>query len=214
MKAEAARERRIFAAKMMSQRFMVSIFCVSLLSFCGCSAQPPQAAIPFARPTQERAVVIDIDGTLTPKIHAINSVRPDAVEAVNMLAAKGYLIIYLSARVRALAAGIPDWLRDNGFPEGNLQLSQSREDRRHPADFKAGILARFSERGWSIEYAYGDSSTDFEAYAAARIPKEHVFALRREGRDSCQPGEWNSCLAGWTEHLNFIRQFVPPVPVS
>ena len=214
MRAGAARERRIFAAKMMSQRCMVLIFCGLLLFFCGCSAPPPQAAIPLARPGQERAVVIDIDGTLTPKKHAINTVRADAVEAVNTLAAKGYVIIYLSARMRALAGGIPDWLRDNGFPEGSLQLAQTHEHRRHPADFKAGVLARFSELGWTIEYAYGDSSTDFEAYAAAGIPKEHVFALRREGQDSCQVGEWNSCLAGWTEHLNFIRQFVPPVPVS
>lgn len=49
--------------------------------------------------------------------------------------------------------------------------------------------------------AYGDSSTDFEAYADVGIKKDQVFALQRIGETSCQPGIWAKCFSSWTEQI-------------
>ncbi|WP_295436329.1 hypothetical protein [uncultured Thiodictyon sp.] len=72
------------------------------------------------------------------------------------------------------------------------------------------MLQQLRANGWQPEYAYGDSATDFTAYAAAGIPKQQVFALRREHQRSCRAGVWETCLGGWTGHLGYIENTVPP----
>jgi phosphatidate phosphatase PAH1 len=157
-----------------------------------------------------QAVVFDIDGTLTPKVSAIYTARDGAASAVQLFAKNGYKIIYLSARTRLLQSGIPDWLKKHDFPEGSIQVPQTSTDSSDHAAFKTRILKKFQAKGWNIFAAYGDSSTDFEAYSEAHIDKEHVFALRRAGEDSCQPGIWAECLNSWADHTDHIKQMVQP----
>jgi len=157
---------------------------------------------------QANAVVFDIDGTLTPSVSAVFEVRKDAAEAVRAYAEKGYKVIYLSTRVSWLSADIPDWLRKKGFPEGSVHVAQTREERNQPEVYKAGVLGAYVAHGWSLKYAYGDSSTDLAAYAEVGVPKEHVFVLLRRGESGCQPGLAAACLGGWTEHLEFISASV------
>lgn len=157
--------------------------------------------VPGASDTTRQAVIFDIDGTLTPTPRAIRTAREDAAAAARRFAGQGYQIVYLSARVRLLQAGIPDWLQDNGFPPGPIHVPQGRADSRDHAAFKTRILQQYRDKGWRFVAAYGDSSTDFQAYAAAGIAQERVFALRRAGEDACQPGTWRQCLPSWTAHL-------------
>lgn len=159
------------------------------------------AAVPEPTPGAQQAVVFDIDGTLTPTPRAVRTARPDAAAAARDLAARGYRIVYLSARVRFLQSGIPGWLRDNGFPEGPVHVPQGRADSRDHAAFKTRILQQYRDKGWRFVAAYGDSSTDFQAYAASGIAPGRVYALKREGEDACQPGAWHECLPSWTAHL-------------
>ena len=188
-------------------------FILLMVMLCSSCAQLPPAPIPGAPPEQQaHAVVFDIDGTLTPRVFAVFDARPDAANAVNTFAGKGYAIFYLSTRTRWLSAGIPGWLDKHHFPKGSVHVAQSDEDRRHPYDFKKRKLEEFIDRGWVLEFAYGDSSTDFAAYADVGIPKERVFALLRNGAPGCEGGDWNACLYGWTQHLEFIGNSVPSVP--
>lgn len=180
-----------------------------VFTLSGCCALRPDEIAP-APEKQAPAVVFDIDGTLTPKVISASVARTDAAKAVRIFADKGYKIIYLSARVIWLQAGVPDWLKENGFPDGNIQLSQTNEDHSRPDEFKARVLKSFIDHGWSIQYAYGDSATDFKAYAAVEIPKDHIFALLRDGETQCEGDSthWNACLNGWTEHLDFVAKSV------
>lgn len=171
---------------------------------CGSCSQLPSADVPFAPTDNARAVVFDIDGTLTPTPLKYRSVRRDAAGTVRHFADRGWEIVYLTARVGPLQSGIPDWLREHGFPEGGVYVTETAEDRADHARFKTRILRDFLAHGWKIEFAYGDSSSDFDAYAAAGIPKQRVFALRREGKEHCQPGVWNACLTGWTDYLHSL----------
>lgn len=186
-----------------------------VIALCSSScAQLPAAEILNAPPKHAQAVVLDIDGTLTPRVSAVFDVRTDAAKAVRIFGDKGYKIIYLSTRISWLSAGIPGWLKQHGFPDGSVHVAQTPEDRSHPDAFKARILNDFIGHGWKVAYAYGDSCTDFKAYAAVGIPTERVFALLRDGDTECRPGDWKACLHGWTEHLDFVQKSVPSAPAN
>ena len=185
---------------------------VLALSFCSACAPLPPGEIPPAPDRQSQAVVFDIDGTLTPRVAAIHTARPDAARAVRMLADKGYAVFYVSARRTWLSSGIPEFLRKNGFPAGTVLVAQDHADMHDPVGFKSRKLAEIKDQGWHVALAYGDSSTDFEAYSHEGVPKEDVYALRRDGKQECQPGVFLKCLGGWTEHLGFLESLPPPSP--
>jgi phosphatidate phosphatase PAH1 len=179
-----------------------------VLFLVACARLPP-AEVPHAPRSGAEAVVSDIDGTLTPENLAFNEVRPAAAQTITAYSSKGYEVIYLSTRIPGFQADLPAWLRRNGFPDGTIHVAQTREERDNPAHYKSGMLARYAQQGWHLAYAYGDSSTDFQAYAQAGIPREHVFALKRRGQDKCENGVYKQCLDGWGQNLQFVDQQVP-----
>ena len=181
----------------------LSILLVALLTL-SCTLQPGH--IHQAPLKQSQAVVFDIDGTLTPRPFAIFTVRNGAAKAVRSFSDKGYKIIYLSARVKLLQTAIPSWLKNNGFPEGSIHVPQTKADSSDHAAFKKSILKVYKQNGWEFVAAYGDSSTDFKAYTAVGLEKDHVFALQREGSNACQPGIWAKCFSSWDEHIDKITQ--------
>lgn len=187
-------------------RQLATLMIASLLFAC---EQIQPVAVPVPSEAQRQAVVVDIDGTLTPRVTAVFEARPGATEALNAFAGKGYKIVYLTARIPLFQANLPNWLQRNGFPEGSLHVAQTGQERAQVDQFKARILTAYLTRGWRVAYAYGDSSTDFEAYASAGIPEGHVFALRRKGAQKCQSGAYRLCLTGWLGHLPFIAREVP-----
>jgi hypothetical protein len=158
----------------------------------------------------DEAVVFDIDGTLTPNVSAIFTARDDAAKAARLFADHGYKIVYLSARIRIFQSGIPNWLKENHFPEGSIHVPQTAMDRSDGGAFKKRILEIYRENGWKFVAAYGDSSSDFEAYATVGIDKDRVFALQREGETSCHPGIWAKCFISWTEQIDGIMHMVKP----
>lgn len=175
------------------------IILLAVMLYTGCALLPFD--IQWAPPKYDEAVVFDIDGTLTPKPSAMNTVRDDAANAVRLYADKGYKIIYLSARIKLFQSRIPDWLKKNHFPVGSIHVPQTKIDSSDHSAFKKNILNRYKEKGWKFVAAFGDSSTDFEAYADVGIKKDQVFALKRVGKTSCQPGIWTMCFSSWTEQI-------------
>ncbi len=151
-----------------------------------------------------RAVVFDIDGTLTPNVVVFWHPRDGAAQAAMAYAQVGVDVVYLSARVSFLQEGVPAWLALNGFPQGDVRLMGPRWDRAEITGFKTGVLRNLQDEGIEIIAAYGDSSSDFAAYAAAGVPQERVFALRRIGRSACQTGVWQVCYDDWSAHLPVI----------
>ena len=181
-------------------------FTTTLLS--GCSVIPA-VEVPAAVAPLDQVVIFDIDGTLTPRVFSVYESRPGAAQAVSAFSAKGYKIIYVSTRIPLFQSGLTEWLKQNGFPDGVLHVAQTAAERGQADKFKSEVLSTYVKNGWRLAYAYGDSATDFRAYAEAGIPRERVFALRRSGSQECQVGLYQACLAGWTEHLPYIESKVP-----
>lgn len=183
---------------------MRSLVALVVLALGACTQLPPQEVPGPARAGQP-LVVVDIDGTLTPDVLAVTQARPAAAELLRVLVSKGYGLAYLTAREPLAQAGLPGWLQREGFPAGPVHVAQSSAERADPASFKARWLAVYTDRGWRLSWAYGDSTSDFVAYAKAGLAREQVFALRRRGDADCQPGSYARCLAGWEDHRRFIE---------
>ena len=178
----------------------------SLALCAGCMLTPH--SVEPAPDNQSPAVVFDIDGTLTARVRAIRTSREGAVAAVQAYAAAGYRIIYLSARNPWFQWHIPFWMEQHGFPEGAIHVAQSRAQRGDHAAFKQAVLDEYRAKGWVLVAAYGDSSTDFDAYARAGIYADRVFALRREDARACEPGRWAACFSGWPEQMEVILDLI------
>ena len=178
---------------------------VTLGGLSGCASLPKET-VPVAKQGEAPAIIFDIDGTLTTKPISVFTTRDEAVTAVQTFADAGYEIIYLSARHPYFQWLIPGWLEKNGFPEGALHVPQSRAEHNAPARFKASILKQYVENNWTLIAAFGDTTTDFEAYQAAGIPRQRIYALQRYGAQACQSTvkQWNRCLRGWKEQLGSI----------
>lgn len=185
-----------------------SYLLASAALLAACIGLPPEP-VPEPDHAQQGVVVVDVDGTLTPRDSAFLEARDGAAQVLAVYRRKGYTVVYLSARVPLLQPGLPHWLQQNGFPKGPLHVAQSASERARPDQFKAEVLRSYVVRGWRLAYAYGDSSTDFAAYAAAGLRAEQVFAIRRHGDADCQPGVYAQCLDGWVGHLFAIERSEP-----
>lgn len=180
-------------------RFLVSVIAVLCV---GCTLQSDRVV--FAPHDGARAVVLDIDGTLTPDVHKVFEVRPHAAGVTEAIDEAGMQLIYLTARVPAFQFLIPGWLERHGFADGRVHVTESDEHRADLVAFKTGVVDAWQEAGWEIAVAVGDSTTDFEAYARAGVARERVFAVRRDGDDACEPGPWAQCFEDWQAIEEFL----------
>lgn len=151
-------------------------------------------------------VVFDIDGTLT-KDTLSNSPHAGAVDAVKAYKAKGYAVVYLTARWKPVQELYTRaWLALNGFPDQPLYMSSSLlVSDSATVKYKTTTLAKIESGAPEVKYAYGDSTTDFQAYANAGVAKSNVWALKRAGSSSCESGVWNACLVDYVGHLPYIN---------
>ncbi|WP_083938179.1 LNS2 domain-containing protein [Algicola sagamiensis] len=134
-----------------------------------------------------KAVVFDIDATLT-KSNAeqikdyleleLAEPRPGAYRLVKEYMERDYQVIFLTARVYWYSSGTRNWLSMMGLPEGILRLSRNNGDSLfRPAQYKAEFLQDIQSKGVEIYRAYGNATTDVEAYAQAGIPKEETYII-------------------------------------
>lgn len=180
---------------------------------CGGSGGPPPVV----------SAVFDIDGTLTPDETDFFGVRPYAVDALWSYVNKGYAVVYVTARPDVLRGLTEDYLRDNGFPDCPLFTAYGNPlggllSSEETVLYKTDTLFELMEKqNRTFQFGYGDSGTDFEAWNAAFIPSENIYALLRcpDGvcEKRCEFGDYppQNCLDGYTDrdHLGFIQGLNP-----
>lgn len=137
-------------------------------------------------PAGARVVITDIDGTLTTSDTELLNQLTDATYVPKVMAgadammrawaAKGYPIVYLTARPHVLQGETRRWLRDLGFPAGPLITSDSLGV--EPSGYKTVWGQRMvTDFGWVPVAAYGNADTDISAYANAGIAKDVTFIV-------------------------------------
>ena len=124
--------------------------------------------------------VTDMDGTLTDSETAqffailtgtVPNANPDAAQALNILASKGYRPMYLTARPEWLVKTSQDWIVTKGFPPGILHTTLVGGGATGPAAamFKTEELAMLAQKMLKPAYAIGNTNTDADAYNAGDI---------------------------------------------
>ena len=143
----------------------------------------------YLLPAGAKVVVTDIDGTLTLSDNeefmqiGDESYIPMMMGAADKLtqawAAKGYTVIYMTARPMVFRNETRNWLRDLAFPIGPVITAPTVED---AAIYKTLWLKRLVDNfGWQIVAAYGNADTDITAYNNAMIPKAQTFIVGPNG---------------------------------
>jgi phosphatidate phosphatase PAH1 len=175
------------------------------------------------------AIVTDIDATLTTSDNEFLTQlltgshepeeRPGGADLINAYAERGYYVLYLTSRPDGAPVGLSGesttdatlrWLTEHGYPvdpaRTRLMLAPGLVFGASSADYKGGALLDMQAEGFEFAYAYGNATSDIDAYAAAQIPKDDTFIIGPEGGTSetiAVPGD------GWLEH---IADVVDPLP--
>ncbi len=133
-------------------------------------------------------VVSDVDGTLTSSETAeypalltgsLPAAQPKAADALASLAAKGYHVVYLTARPEWLTGRTREFLTANGFPAGTVHTTTGLTGALGgaAATFKTDELTRLAGHGLVIDWAFGNKASDTDAYDAAKVPAAHRIFL-------------------------------------
>lgn len=142
----------------------------------------------YLYPAGEKVVVVDIDGTLTTddgefQMQLANvDYQPKMMGAADKLTqawdAKGYPIIYLTARPHSVREESRAWLDSLKFPTGPMITAIQVEE---ASAYKTAWLKRMvTDFGWNIVAAYGNATTDITAYANVQVPLDHTFIVGPE----------------------------------
>lgn len=175
-------------------------------------------------PAGTKLVVLDIDGTLTTSDTELfidifdeffipiqggytPQAYPGAVDLTRALAAKGYEIVYMTGRPYWLTRPTRSWLEQLGFAPGSLRLANSNSEALPTssgvATYKREYLRSLMALGYEIAYAYGNASTDIEAYQQAGVAPANTFIIgRHAGEQGTQP-----IHGGYTQHLSTVAAF-------
>lgn len=205
-----------------------SLFCTAfalgaILSAAACgdddSGLPP-AGVDCADLSPAPAIVTDIDETLTLSDEEflqqvlepdyVPEAREGSVALVKGYYERGYRILYLTARAETLELmdGTPareateQWLQDLGFPlnpdRTRVVLAPDSVSGAETAAYKQGALEGLEAEGWDFAYAYGNATTDIDAYLGAGIPAADVFII---GEYAGQMGTVAIAGEAWTDHI-------------
>ena len=150
----------------------------------------------FVAADDTKLVISDVDGTLTNEEHAFvkglvldrrTGVQPGAAEAYRAAAARGFQVVYVTARGNQFIPSTRAWLEANGFPRGPLRLSQGwiTLPGTKAIGFKTATLAKLP---FAIAGAVGNRATDITAYTAAGIAPDRIFIKLPEYAGEVQAG--------------------------
>jgi hypothetical protein len=137
-------------------------------------------------------VVSDVDGTLTASENAeypalldgtLPAAQPRAAEMLTALTAKGYHVVYLTARPEWLTGRTHEFLKASGFPPGIVHTTTSETGAlgAFASTFKANELALLQGHGHTIQWAFANQPSDTDAFETAKInPLDHRVFLRQD----------------------------------
>jgi len=140
------------------------------------------------------AVVFDIDGTLTTDdfqlvaqlfsklLNGTYTPTPYAggAQVAKTWVARGYLPVYLTGRPDLLRVISQQWLVKEGLPPGAIHLTDTNSQAvpgTAVAQYKADFLDKLLGAQLSLFAAYGNATSDIDAYDKAKIDKSRTYII-------------------------------------
>lgn len=150
------------------------------------------AFIGVVAPHGTHAIISDIDGTLTASENAYPeslatggdvAAQPGAPDALQMLAAKHYLVVYVSTRGDRFTQDTRDWFAAKSFPRGPLRLPTAivTLPGTDTVTFKAGAIQSLA--AFAVGAGFGNRQTDIDAYTQSGLPADRIFLKLPEFTD-------------------------------
>lgn len=132
-----------------------------------------------------KLILTDIDGTLTAgETQFRNGVitgkrvkaHPGAAESLQAVTARGYQIVYVTARPDRFTDMTRQWLGANGFPRGPVRLTSALWLKPGAATvaYKAGVFNDL-HKSFPIAAGIGNRMTDIAAYTEAGVSPDRIF---------------------------------------
>lgn len=169
----------------------------------------------FLLPEGTEIIVTDIDGTMTLSDEELFAQIGDgnydpaenasASELMNLWSDKGYVVVYLTARPHVFRAETRAWLDAHGFPVGPVISANTLVFDESARNYKrTWVNWMASDFGWSITAAYGNATSDIDAYEDAGVPKEITFII---GENAGQGGTTGIPDNDFSQHIvDFVMQ--------
>ncbi len=150
-------------------------------------------------PTNTPVVVFNIAGTLLAKKDEKAAALPGAVELTRAYAEHGYLVAYIAGNIGEREAR--EWLVENGFSSGVVMANNGasyhrlwlgegsqRDVVRDPKGFRSSVAEDFRvdalnairDAGLLVDAAYGNASTDAQAFGRAGLGSEQIWLTENE----------------------------------
>ena len=145
----------------------------------------------YLLPAGTKFILTDIDGTMTLSDEELFNQIADgsydprendsASVLMNTWADKGYPIVYLTARPHTFRAETRAWLDSHAFPVGPVISANSLVFDESAREYKGAWVNRMlGDFGWQVIAAYGNATSDIDAYEDAGIPKDITFIVGPE----------------------------------
>jgi hypothetical protein len=142
-------------------------------------------------PEGTRLVVTDIDGTLTASDSElfeqildgseIPEAYPGAVALTERHAELSSVVVYLTGRPYWLTQKTRDWTAGLGFALGPLHVAATEAEalpgESGVGDYKLAWLQGLLAQGYTVDFAYGNASTDLYAYLGAGFDPSLVWII-------------------------------------
>lgn len=152
--------------------------------------------------------VADVDGTLTTSeteeffdllSGTLPAVQPGAPAALQALAAKGYHPVYITARPEFLGTRTQQFVHDRGLPPGIVHTTLNYDGALGDAAiaYKLGELQALAVRGLVPSWAFGNTSSDADAYDMAGIEPvaQRVFLQYDDAHGGRRIESWDELVA-------------------
>jgi LNS2 (Lipin/Ned1/Smp2) len=138
----------------------------------------------------------DVDGTLTSSENAAAAgligldveANPGAADALNIIAQKGYPIVYVTAMARTFTNNRRAWLEAKGFPRGALRLAEGvLLPGQATIDYKTQTFQAVAADSLVPSVGLGNRASDATAYQNVGIAGTQIFLKLGEFDDEDQP---------------------------
>lgn len=176
----------------------------------------------YVAPEGTPLIVSDVDGTLTSSENAfietiVLGKEPDeragAPRAYEAATARGYQLVYVTARGNQFTTATRDWLVHKGFPRGPVRLAPRliTLPGGDTVEYKTRTIEQLTA-GLVLAAGVGNRASDITAYASTRLPAERIFIELPEFASEVQPLLDTGAATGFASYDELSERHLAKLP--
>jgi hypothetical protein len=176
----------------------------------------------YVAPDDQPLIVSDVDGTLTSSENAFvetialgiePDAQPGAAAAYQDAAARGYQLVYVTARGNEYTADTRQWLDDLGFPRGPVRLSASflTLPGADTIDYKTNTIGQLIDV-LPVAMGVGNRASDITAYSNVGVPASDIFIKLPEYQSEVQAALDAGDAIGIDDYATLQAQDIDQLP--